>query len=133
MCYNQILGGFIVVFAIALGINLIYAYFALYGKIRTKECLKWRYKSVETSLTPGEFIPKVQKICLYKKWNIVELTEHSALIRTYPSAWSWGYFFYIEYLPGTPTTVTVYCRGSLVKGNIYPPILDNLTWMFYKL
>jgi len=125
-------GSWLFMLVIVLAVQMIYAFISLNRSVKTEHYKSWRKGSIETSLTPQEFISRVQKICLHKNWNIVELTEQHAIIRTYPTFWGWGYFFYIDYLPGETTAVNVYTRGAYWKNTFYRPAADNLLWMFYQ-
>jgi hypothetical protein len=117
---------------IVLTINSIYFFIAMYRNVNTKKHGAWRKKSIETALTTAEFVPKIQQICLFRNWNLVEISYNYAVIRTYPNFMGWGIFFYVEILTGETNTINVYARGALVKMFFYEPIRNSLVNQFYK-
>jgi hypothetical protein len=108
------------------------AYAASYRKVNVARHGRWRKEICETSITTEEFVSIIQKVCLMYRWNLVEISPQHATIRTYPNLWSWGIFFYVEYVSGEQNKVCVYARGALRQAIFYRPVQTTLANMFYK-
>ncbi len=123
----------IVLFSLIVYVQYIYAMFAMYRKVNVQKHASWHKESLETALTAAEFVQKVQKFCLRYKWNLIEITDHDATIRTYPVFWHWGMFFYIEFVPGEKNAVNVFTRGAIFKSSFYRPLQKNMLNQLFKV
>lgn len=123
----------VIMILLAILFNIMYLMIAMYRNVPVKKYKRWRKESIETALTSAEFVQKVQKICLLRKWNLVEISGQHAVIRTYPSLMSYGIFYYIEYVAGEKNVVNVHARNAIRLTFVYIPAQISLLNMFYKV
>jgi len=133
MDYNPLFEIWYVLIPLGIVFQIVYIMIAMYRNVPVKKYKTWRKESIETALTSAEFVQKVQKICLLRKWNLVEISGQHAVIRTYPSLMSYGMFYYIEYVAGEKNVVNVHARNAIAFTFIYIPAQISLLNMFYKV
>ena len=90
----------------------------------------WKKATGKSSLKGEEFIRRVQKLCLHKKYILLEISPTHAYIKESISFSSGGVFYYVEL--NEPETVNVYARGAIYKNRINPNCLTSMVNMFYS-
>ncbi len=91
----------------------------------------WKKVSGKSALTREEFINRVQKLCMHRKYILLEISPAHAFIKESMSFSTGGVLYYIELNAAEPGTVTVWARGSIYKNRINPNCLTGMMNMFY--
>ena len=92
----------------------------------------WKKVTGKCTLTGAEFIKRVQKLCLHRKYILLEISPTHAHIKENMSMSSGGVLYYIELNATEPDTITVWARGAIYKKRINPNCLTGMVNMFYS-
>jgi len=92
----------------------------------------WKKVTGKCTLKGDEFIKHVQKLCLHRKYILLEISSTHAYIKESMSFSTGGVLYYIELNDTEPDTVTVWARGSIYKNRINPNCLTGMVNMFFS-
>lgn len=108
-------------------------YYAI-SSLRTfdpRERKNWKKHSGKTNLQGMDFIKKVQKLCMQRKYLLLEISPTHAYFKECMSVSSGGVMYYLELSDADKDNLTVYARGCIFKDRIYDNCLKNMVNLFY--
>jgi hypothetical protein len=111
---------------------VIPVYYAI-SSLRTFDKSKhttWKKVVINTPIKADDFIKQVKKLCLHRKYILLEISPTHAYIKENMSFSSGGVVFYLE-LNG-PDSLNVWARGSIYKNRINPNCVVSMANMFYS-
>jgi hypothetical protein len=92
----------------------------------------WKKASGKANLSADEFIKRVQKLCLHRRYVLLEISPTHAYLKENISFSSGGVMYYIELNATEPDTITVWARGCIYKNRINPNCLISMVNLFYS-
>ncbi|MCB5270271.1 MAG: hypothetical protein LHW56_00340 [Candidatus Cloacimonetes bacterium] len=116
----------------------VYAFIAMYRKVKIHNLETWKKASIESNLTKSEFIARTQQLCAGKGYFLLDIIQSDdsvkAVIKEAPTVlWGFGQFYCIEYRPTQKPKVTVYARSGVFKWAINKSAFRNAVNAFAKL